>query len=818
MFKNFLTTLIRQLWRNRLFTTLNVLGLSVCICVAWIIFRMVSFEYSYDKKIPDAEHIYQVVSKSKMGDDTEERGFAGIAKPVLNALNNDITGAKMVVPMFYKFHHQAVINEGPDKPKRQFENADDDIQLVSTNTDYFKMLGYHWLAGTASAALDAPDKVVLTDTRALEYFPSLNPQDIIGKTIVYDDTIYRRVSGVVAQLNFPNSFSKDNNEFIPVDKEDLADNNWGSKNSHDLLFVKPDKKVTPGKILAQLNALNLKFNQENFDKYKYKTWYEVLPLNAKHFEEQFGAQTRTASKKVLNGLMIVGAFLLLLACINYINLSTAQLPKRAKEIGIRKTLGSSSRQLIFRFIGETFILASLAALFSFILTAFAVKLFADFLPAGIFDYMNYGGMFGFMLLLIVIVSLLSGLYPAWLSSKVSTVNVLKGVVGNVVGRNQFSLRKGLIVFQFLIAQVFIIGSIIVYQQLQYALHKDMGFNQNGIVTVEVPYYIEEDPKYKDKQFVLKTELLRNANIEGVSLGSRPMDNSMMGNIMTYFKDTAENQQQINLKFGDTDYLHLYDFHLLAGRNFVASDTMNEIVINDKAVQAYGFQSPQDAIGKALSPSGDKSKAYPIVGVVSDFHQFGIQSKIDPVLITTNKSQNSIFNIKLPKDASKWSASLKVIEREWKKLYAGVPFKYSFYDATIKKLYEQEERTQTLINAATAIAIFISCLGLFGLATLTAFQRTKEVGIRKVLGASVAGIVGLLSKEFLSLVLVSVIIATPIAWWMMNKWLMDFAYRVEIHWWLFLIAAVAAIVIALLTVSYQAIKAAVANPVKSLRTE
>lgn len=817
MLKNFLTTLTRQLWRNRLFTILNVLGLSVCICVAWIIFRMVSYEYSFDKKIPDAENIYQVVSKSKSAGDAREGGFAGISKPVLNALKNDVTGADLVVPMFYKKQHRATINDGAGSPVRQFEKGDDDIQLVSTLPDYFKLLNYQWLAGNPATALDAPDKVVLTDTRAQEYFPSFKPQEIIGKTIVYDDTVLRRISGVVAQLNYPNSFSADNNEFIPVDEEDLADNNWGGKNSNDLIFIKPAKGTNPQKIMKQLNAINLKYNKEDFEKYNYKSWYDVMPLKEKHFQTEFNAQTRTANKKVLNGLMIVGAFLLLLACINYINLSTAQLPKRAKEIGIRKTLGSSSRGLIFRFIGETVIVTSLAALLSFLLTAFAVKVFVDFLPAGLFGYMNYEAMIGFMLTLIIMVSLLSGLYPAWLSSKVNTVNVLKGVTEKVVGRSGFSLRKGLIVFQFLIAQVFIIGSIIIHQQLKYALNTDPGFNKNGIVTVTVPYYIKNDPKYKDRQFILKNELVRNSAIAGVSIGNRPMDNSMMANVMSYYKDTTEIQHQINMKFGDTDYLRLYGFHLLAGRNFSASDTMNELVINEKAVEAYGFQSPQDAIGKVLVRPNDKS-TYPIVGVVSDFHQFGVQAKIAPVLISTSKKQSSILNIKLPDEVSKWKESLKVIEQQWKKLYAGVPFNYTFYDDTIKKFYKEEERMQTLVSAATAIAILISCLGLFGLATLTAFRRTKEVGIRKVLGASVVGIVKLLSKEFLSLVLVSVIIATPIAWWLMNKWLQDYAYRVEIKWWIFIIAAVAAAVVALLTVSYQAIKAAVANPVESLRSE
>lgn len=817
MFKNFLTTLTRQLWRNRLFTLLNILGLSVCICVAWIIFRMVSFEYSYDKKIPNSEYIYQVVSKSFSPDRQGEGRFAGVSKPLLNTLQNEVTGVEKVVPMFYKSHHRATINNKSDVPIH-FDNGDDGIQLISTNTDYFTMLDYQWLAGNTATALDAPDKVVLTDTRANDYFPSLPPREIIDKVIVYDDSISRRVSGVVAQLNFPNSFSAYNNEFIAISKEDVANKNWDSKNSNDLMFIQPLKGVALKTILDQLNAIDLKHNKEMYEKYNFKSWYDAIPLSQKHFETQYSAQSRTADKKVLNGLMLVSAFLLLLACINYINLSTAQLPKRAKEIGIRKTLGSSSGQLILRFIGETFMITLLAALFSLVLTIFAVRLFADFLPEGIFDYMNYGSMVGFMLTLIIVVSLLSGLYPAWLSSKVKTVNVLKGVTGKVTGKSSFSLRKGLIVFQFLIAQVFIIGSVIIHQQLRYATKIDLGFNKNGIVTIEIPYFIKEDPKYKDKQFILKNELLRDVAIKGVSIGSRPMDDSMWGNVMVHYKDTTEVQQLINMKFGDIDYLKLYGFHVLAGRNFVASDTMNEIVINEKAVHAFGFQSPQEAIGELLFQASDKTHSYPIVGVVSDFHQFGIQYEIDPVLITTSKNQASMLNIKLPEDVSQWSASIKTIEREWKKLYEGVPFKYRFYDETIGSMYESEVRTQTLVNAATVIAILISCLGLFGLATLTAFQRTKEIGIRKVLGASVSGIVQLLSQEFLSLVLISVIIATPIAWWMMSKWLEDFVYRIEIKWWMFLLAGILTTAIALLTVSYHAIKAAIANPVESLRNE
>ncbi|MFT4024258.1 MAG: ABC transporter permease, partial [Flavihumibacter sp.] len=522
MLKNFLTTVSRQLWRNRLFTFLNIIGLSVSICVAWIVFRMVSFEYSFDKQVPGIENIYQVISKSKVGNDNEESGFAGVSKPVFNALKNDVSGADLVIPMFYKYQHRAAVNETDGTPARRFENGDD-IQLMGTTADYFRLLPYRWLAGNAVSALDAPDKVVLTDTRARVYFPNASPQDLIGKTIVYDDTVQRRISGIVAQLDFPNSFSANNNEFIALDKEeDLADNNWGSKNSNDLVFIKTASSANTQKTIDHLNALENKFNSENFEKYNYRSRYEVIPLSRKHFEEQFSSQTRTASKKVLKGLMTVGAFLLLLACINYINLTTAQLPQRAREIGIRKTLGSSSRELTFRFIGETAVVTSLAALLSFVLAAFAVRLFSGFLPEGLLAYMNFPAMAAFLLSLIILVAIISGLYPAWLAGRVNTVNVLKGNTDNVTGRSRLPVRKGLIVFQFLVAQVFIIGSIIIHQQIKYALNKNLGFDKNGIITLTVPYHIINDPRYKDKQFILKEELLKNPALQAVSLGTRPM--------------------------------------------------------------------------------------------------------------------------------------------------------------------------------------------------------------------------------------------------------------------------------------------------------
>ncbi len=817
MIKAFLTTLGRQLWRNRLYTFLNILGLSVCISVAWIIFRMVDYEYSYDRRIPEADRIYQVISKDESSSG-ELSTFAGVSKPVYHTLRNEIAGAELTVPMFYITHHHAAVQGREKEQIRQAKAGEEaDIEIVTTTPSYFTVLPHRFLAGEPVSALDAPDKVVLTDTRARVYFPGLPAGDIIGKTITYDDSLVRRVSGVVAAFDFPNSF-ENNHEFMALSKKDMASDFWGGMSSSDLLFVKPARGADLSKIMEHLNRINTEHKRESFEKYKYKSWYELMPLPEKHFEASLGAQTRTADKKVLNGLMITAAFLLLLACINYVNLSTAQLPQRAKEIGIRKTLGSSKRALISRFIFETMAVTVLAAFFSFGFTLLGVRWLADFLPEGLDSYMNYTGMMAFMLLLVLGVSLFSGFYPAWLSARVNTVNVLKGVTEKVAGRNRFSLRKGLIVFQFVIAQVFIIGSIIIDRQIQFSLDKDPGFNKERVITVEVPYHIQNDKALRDKIGILKNELKRNTPVEAVSVGSRPMDNTMWGNVFTHYRDTAEYQGMAHMKFGDADYLSLYEFRLLAGRNFMPSDTMNEIVVNEKALEVYGLGSPQEAIGKTLVPPSNKAKVYPVVGVVSDFQQFGVKSEINASVIATRKRPGSVLNIKLPKQVKAWPDAIRAIEKEWKAVYGAVPFTYTFYDDTVKKFYEGEMRTRKLVSAATTIAILISCLGLFGLATLTAYSRTKEIGVRKVLGASVFNITRLLSSEFLVLVLVSVVIASPIAWWMMNKWLQDFVFRIDIEAWMFVVAAAGAACIALLTVSYQAIRAAVANPVNALRSE
>lgn len=406
MLINYIKTTLRYLWRQRLFTMLNVLGLAIGISASWVIYRIVAYEFSFDKKQPESEQIFQVVSRAQNLSLGDMHGFAGVPRGLLPYLLDEVSGLKSVVPMYYRRSESAKINSNTDQeliiqgPEKQ----------VNTLPAYFDMIGYTWLAGDPKTALTAPDQVVLTHSRAQRYFPNALPQEVLGKTIVYNDTLSISVSGVVADLDYPNSF--DAQEFFAVSAEDIANNNWGMMSSDDLLYVKLEKGGNLEPILDQLNATNTEHNKEFFEEYKYKTWYEFLPLAEKHFSTEFSAHTRVANKKVLFGLIGVAAFLLLLACINYINLSTAQMPQRAKEIGIRKTLGSTPAKLINRFLGETLMITTLSILLSILLSFLALRIFSDFIPEGMQDFVDYKAIAIFGILLIAVVTLFAGIYPA----------------------------------------------------------------------------------------------------------------------------------------------------------------------------------------------------------------------------------------------------------------------------------------------------------------------------------------------------------------------------------------------------------------------
>ncbi len=795
-------TTLRYLWKNRLFTLLNVFGLAVGISACWLIFVIVDYESRFNKKIPDGDRVFQITSY-----------VAGVPRPIVEFVEQDIPGVELVVPIHVRsmLSGKGGVQNVPfiDEPKKQ----------IATTSGYFDLVPYRWLSGNKSTALDAPNKVVLTQRRANQYFPGMSPQDIHGRTIVYNDSIPYIVSGIVAELPFESSFEWQ--EFFQVEfsKDYWLADSWNVIDVREQLYVKLAHGASAERVTGQLNAINNARNKADFAKYESSFSYRLLPLSEVHYAANLGGiRHRTVDREVLYGLMGIAAFLILLAVINYINLSTAQLPQRALEIGIRKTLGSNPRQLIARFMAETLAITFVAVLFSIALSEVFSYLLADFIPPDLDMYDHTGIKMLFLTALIFATTLIAGVYPAWLITRVRTVNVLKRKTGNVIGGVQVSFRKALVAFQFVIAMVFISCSIIIGQQLRFALTKDLGFDHDVVLSVNIPERIHQKHGNENNSLNLKRSLEQYPEIASVSLGDLPMDEMLGHTHFFHQNDTGMVEVLAGGKYIDEDYLHVFGLEVVAGRNIDLSKGTPEYILNEAAVDAFGFSSPNDAVGKMLV-SGSSAEPLPIAGVVRDFHQQDFKNEISPLVLMFGYYSQRDIHIKLERAVSNgWRHAIAKIETEWNRFYPEATFDFRFYDDVIAELYRKERQTSTLIGTATGITIFISCLGLFGLATLTASQRTKEIGIRKVLGASVSGIVALLSKDFVKLVLIAIAIASPIAWWAMNKWLEDFAYRIEIHWWMFAVAGLVAVAIALLTVSWQAVRAALANPVDSLRDE
>ncbi len=808
MFTNYLKLTLRQLWRNRAFTFLNIAGLAIGLSAAWIMYQYVSFEFSYDARNPNRDQIFRVASS--FIHEGEVSGNAGIPSPLAGAVGS-VPGIELAVPVFDVW----VKSVQPGLPEANGKKIQDVERVIYTNDQYFKMVNYHWLAGNREGALSEPNQVVLTQSRASEYFPKVPPVQVLGQSLTYDDTLVVRISGIVADLDYPSSFI--GQEFRSMMQKQVDEIYWTSTNSSNQLYLQLAKNADPKAVLAQINRISTENSSSLFTKWRMKRWHILQSLNEVHFATDYGSNVRAANKKALYALMGIAGFLLLLACINYINLATAQIPQRAREIGIRKTLGSNRRAMLLNFLGETAVVTTLATLLAAGVTSLFFDRFGDMLPEDVLKFVQYGPTALFLTGLIVLVSLLSGLYPGWLITRAQPVEVLRGKVDKG-GSRRANLRKGLIVFQFSIAQLFIAGAIIVGQQLHFMLHEDLGFNREAIVLVDIPWKFMESPAYKDKQFTLRDEVQKLPGVAGVALGQPLFDNSFSSNTHSYFNEKGEEiRRNVYRKYVDNEMASLYKLPLLAGRNLLMSDTVREYVLNETAVKAFGFASPQAAIGQMLQEN--QGASYRIAGVMGDFHSASFFEPIEPLIFMTERGQLGTLNIKLAsRNPADWQVVFRDLEKAWKQFYPSEAFKYEFYDDKLKLAYESETRMARVVNLATGVALLISCLGLFGLAAFMAQRRTKEIGIRKVLGASISSVISLLSKEFLLLVLLAFLIATPIVYFLLNKWLAQFAYRIDIQWWMFALTGITALVIAFLTVSFQSVRAALANPVTSLRNE
>ncbi|MEI9908192.1 MAG: FtsX-like permease family protein [Bacteroidota bacterium] len=816
MIKNYFLIAIRNFWKHRIFSIINIAGLAIGISAALVIYLLVSYEFSFDKFHKDRERIYRVVSKLDFPDQVIRNG--GVCSPLPAAVKREVTGLE-VSAAFHLYNGDIKVTPGaPDgKTKPVFKNQP---AIIFADSSYFRLIDYKWLAGSPETSLSEPFRVVLSESRARVYFPGKDITTIPGNSITYDDSITATVTGIVKDFDQPTDFTF--KEFVSLAtvtstglKNSMGWDEWGSVNSSSLFFVKLIKGITVTQIEKQLASLRTKYAKDDY----MKTQNLLQPVSALHFSNDYDSfANREAHKPTLFGLLAVAAFLLLLGCINFINLTTAQAAMRTKEIGIRKTLGSSRAHLIGQFLGETFLLTLLATVVSILIAPGILKMFSDFMPPELkFTIAGQPGIIIFIIVLIIAVTLLSGFYPALVLSKFKPAQVIKNQSQVYSGKTRKALlRRSLTISQFVIAQFFIIATILVSKQIQYAINKDMGFRKDAIINFSAPW----NAPGKDKRFVLLNKLQAIPEIAMVSLGgSTPAAFGYSSTTMKYNDGKKEIETTVGIKYADDTYFKLYNMQLVAGRLPLQNDTVvTEYIINETFAKFLGFKTADQAVGKVLDRG---EKKVPISGVLKDFHDKSIHSAIKPLAYSNVKGNSSTYHILLKTgngDKTAWKKAIAKMESDWKEVYPEFEFKYSFFDKTIESFYKAEQNISRLLVWATGLTIFISCLGMLGLVIYTTTQRAKEIGVRKVLGASVSQIVSLLSKDFLQLVILAFIIAAPLAWWVMNKWLADFAYRTQLNWWIFIMGGFIMIFMALFTLSIQTVRAAITNPVKSLRTE
>jgi predicted permease len=818
MIKNYFKIAFRNFWRHKVFTLINVTGLSVGIAACLVIYLLVQHDFTFDKFEKDGNRIYRVVT-----DFNFEGTLAynpGVSGPIPGAVKSQVTGVDASAQVFHMTPPDVFVQkEGSVSTK--FKQQPD---VAFVDVGYFQLLQYKWLAGSPKTALNEPDHVVLTSDQAAVYFPGIPYDQVLGKTVTYD-TIKTSVSGIVAAIRDNTSFTF--HDFISYPtafahmgwRMQLGLHNWGGHNPMRQFFVKLSPGISAMQVTNQMNAI-LKKNDVQQPGRSQKL--ALQPLDRIHFDANYGAVTGwdTANITVLYYLLGIALFLLLCGCINFINLTTAQATQRAREIGVRKTMGSSRVQLISQFLIETWLMTLFAVAVAVCLTPVILKLFAGFIPQGIkFDLFAQPGIILFLLGLSVLVSLLAGFYPSIILSGYKPVAVLKNQVisGDGQSRKEW-MRKSLIVTQFVIAQFFIIATIMVSKQIYYAVNKDLGFKKEGILMIASPFK-NINPKASR---LLLNQFRAIPQVKMVSMGyDAPSSDYTNGTEAHYYDGKKEiSTEGLDQKFGDENYIKVYHISLLAGRNLQPGDTGRAFLINDTYAKMLGFQNPQQAVGKNIERFNGNTRMQ-IIGVVSDFHQESLHEAIAPLAIMTgtDKSQNSTFHIALkPGINGNWHAAIAAMHQYWKKAYPNDDFEYHFVDESIAQLYNKEENTVTLLIWATGLSILISCLGLLGLAIFTTNQRMKEIGVRKVLGATVTQIVTLLSREIVVLVGLAFAVVVPIGWFALNKWMETFADRTAISWWIFAGAGLLMLATSIFTSAFQTVKAAMTNPVESLRSE
>lgn len=798
MIRNYFKIAFRSLAKSKGYSFINIAGLAAGMACSIVLFLVIKHEKSYDKNHTNGNRIYRVETENIK----EKHIYPGTYTGMVNALRNDVPEAELVVPLFKVWGKTFSVPTSDKQFKESF---------VFANNDLFHLLDYQWVGGSERTALSQPNTVVLSRAYAEKYFGTT---DVIGRTLQLDGKQDLQVVGVLENPPTTSSFPFNMLVSFATIKNTDPDfdlNKWNGWGDNFQVYALLKNDLRPEQLTQRFSNIVLKYMGKEALSDKR---FVLNPLSELHYSSNMGG--RTANIELLKTLSFIGLFVLLIACFNFINLTTAQAFKRAKEVGVRKAVGSNRLSLVYQFLTESLLITFFAALLAVLLTQLALPLVNDTLsiPLTISDLFNWQ-MALFVIGLVFITALLSGIYPAFRLSGMAPIWALKNNPF-AQGKPLFTLRQGLVVVQFTISLMLISSALLVNRQLVFFQNADLGFNKTAIVTVGLP---DNSPA---KLQLLRNHLTESPKIKEVSFSfnSASAESNWMQN-MEYRQSEKVIPIKTQMKMADANFLSTYGIQLLAGENLRDSDTSStsfKIIANEVFLNRMGIIRPADAIGQKVY-YGDGQEFATIVGVMKNFHVNSLHQKIDPTVYQVIPNNFYQAGIKLPSDKLEtMQAGLAHIEKAWKATYPSHVFEYKFLDETLAQAYDAETRTAKLIGVSTFLAVLIACFGLFGLATFTAEQRTKEIGVRKVLGASVLSVWGLLSKEFVYLVLIAFVIATPVAYYFLQDWLTKYEFRTELSWWIFALAGVGALTVTLLTVSFQSIKAALLNPVKSLRTE
>jgi putative ABC transport system permease protein len=806
MIKNYIKIAWRNIIRHKVYSSINIAGLTVGIAACLLIFVIIKFELSFDTFQPNYKNVYHIVTQEKH--ESEVTYNPGITVPATAALRLDFPQAK-VAALNSSYGSQLTVpdgNGGGTNDKKFTEN----LGVLFIEPQFFDIFGSKFLAGNPSV-LAEPDMVVIDQSTAAKYFGDW--KNAMGKILKMDNVMTLKVAGIIedapANSDFPFKIMVSFGNFKQHGKDYNYSDQWGSTGSNHQVFMLFPPNMAQANIDRQLEA----FSKKHFKKGSAETHLLAQPFADLHFDTRFGnpLADHSTSKATLRILSFIAILIIVMASINFINLSTAQSVGRSKEVGIRKVLGSTRKQLIIQVIGETTLVVFFSVLLALVVAKFAMPQLKNIanVPDSI-GLFTPGNML-FLAVVMVSVILLSGIYPALVVSGFKPVLALKNKI-TAASIGGIPLRRALVVGQFAISQLLMIGTIVAVKQMNFVNEANLGFNKSAVLVI--PGYTDSISLAKITSF--KQQLLANPNVKLVSFASDPPSSeNNWGTNFLFNSSTKDPGFNTYLKFGDADYFKTFGLRFVAGKGYDVSDTARQVVVNETFIHKLGIQNAQAAIGKTVSLGGGK-RWLPIAGVVEDFKTNSLRETVKPIIISPAKKFSGIVAIKI--DTRSLSQTVSQLQKMWEQTYPEYAYNGYFLDDSIAKFYQTENQMALVYKIFAGIAIFISCLGLYGLVSFMAVQRTKEVGVRKVLGASVSSIVFLFSKEFLVLIAISFVIAMPAAWYIMTGWLQNFAYRISISAWIFLLAIATSLFIAWVTVGYKAVRAALANPVKSLRSE